>query len=306
MAIYLARRLLHSVLTLLGVSVAVFLLLWVLPGDPASMLLPEGSPPEVVEQLSRAMGLREPLHVQYLIFLRNVLGGELGESFQYKAPALQVVVERFPATIQLSAAALALALFIGIPAGIVAAIRHGSRADYLAMFLAALGQALPNFWLGIMLILVFGVGLGWLPTSGSEGPRYIILPAVTLGAYPIALFARLTRSNLLEVLGTDYIRTAWGKGLRERNIVLSHALKNAAIPVVTVVGMQFGYLLGGAVITETIFAWPGIGRLVVQAIFWRDYPIVQAVLILSAGLFIAINVLVDLLYLFLDPRIKYE
>ena len=305
MRAYFARRLGQSALTHLGTSVLVFLILRVLPGDPAKMLLPEGAPQSAIEELNRQLGLKEPLHVQYAIFLRSVFRGDFGQSFQYRAPALQVVVERLPATVDLTLVAMALTVAAGVAIGIVAAVRAGSRYDYAGTVLAVLGQSLPSFWLGIMLILLFGVTLHWLPTSGFQGWRYLVLPTVTLAAYPTALVARLTRSSLLEILRQDYIRTSRAKGLAERTVVLRHALRNATIPVLTVIGLQIGTLLGGAVITESVFAWPGIGKLVVDAIFFRDFPVVQTILILSASIFIGINLLVDLLYVVIDPRIRY-
>ena len=305
MRAYFARRLGQSALTLLGTSVLVFLILRVLPGDPAKMLLPEGAPQSAIEELNRQLGLKEPLHVQYAIFLRSVFRGDFGQSFQYRAPALQVVVERLPATVDLTLVAMALTVAAGVAIGIVAAVRAGSRYDYAGTVLAVLGQSLPSFWLGIMLILLFGVTLHWLPTSGFQGWRYLVLPTVTLAAYPTALVARLTRSSLLEILRQDYVRTSRAKGLAERTVVLRHALRNATIPVLTVIGLQIGTLLGGAVITESVFAWPGIGKLVVDAIFFRDVPVVQTILILSASIFIGINLLVDLLYVVIDPRIRY-
>jgi peptide/nickel transport system permease protein len=303
---YIVRRIFHSALTLFGVSLVVFGIIRILPGDPAKMMLPEGAPAAQVEELRRQLGLQEPLHVQYGIFLRDVARGDLGSSFQYRAPVTDVVAERLPATVYLSLAALTLTVVIGIPIGILAAARHRTALDYGGIFLTALGQSLPNFWLGIMLILLFGVGLGWLPTSGYEGPSYLVLPAVTLAAYPTALVARLTRSSMLEVLGRDYIRTARSKGLRDASVVLRHGLKNAAIPVVTILGLQVGVLLGGAVITESVFAWPGIGKLAVDSIFQRDFPVIQAVLILAATVFIVINLFVDMSYSVLDPRIRYS
>ena len=305
MRAYFARRLGQSALTLLGTSVFVFLILRVLPGDPAKMLLPEGAPQSAIEELNRQLGLKEPLHVQYAIFLRSVFRGDFGQSFQYRAPALQVVVERLPATVDLTLVAMALTVAAGVAIGIVAAVRAGSRYDYAGTVLAVLGQSLPSFWLGIMLILLFGVTLHWLPTSGFQDWRYLVLPTLTLAAYPTALVARLTRSSLLEILRQDYIRTSRAKGLAERTVVLRHALRNATIPVLTVIGLQIGTLLGGAVITESVFAWPGIGKLVVDAIFFRDFPVVQTILILSASIFIGINLLVDLLYVVIDPRIRY-
>ncbi|MBI3458307.1 MAG: ABC transporter permease [Candidatus Rokubacteria bacterium] len=302
---YLVRRLSHSAVTLAGVSVLVFVILRVVPGDPAKMLLPEGAPHSAVEELNRQLGLREPLWVQYGIFLRSVVRGDFGQSFQYRAPALQVVVERLPATLDLTLAAMVLTIAFGVSIGIVAAVRQGTGYDYTSTVLAVLGQSLPNFWLGIMLVLLFGVTLRWLPTSGFHGWQHLVLPSITLAAFPTALVARLTRSSMLEILHRDYIRTGRAKGLAERIVVLRHALKNATIPVLTVIGLQIGTLLGGAVITESVFAWPGMGKLVVDAIFFRDFPVVQTILILSATIFVAINLLVDVLYTFLDPRIRY-
>ena len=217
-----------------------------------------------------------------------------------------MVVERLPATIHLTLAAMTLTVAFGVSIGIVAAVRKGTGYDYAGTVLAVLGQSLPNFWLGIMLILLFGVTLRWLPTSGFQGWSYLILPSVTLAAYPTALVARLTRSSMLEILSPDYIRTGRAKGLAERMVVLRHALKNATIPVLTVIGLQIGTLLGGAVITESVFAWPGMGKLVVDAIFFRDFPVVQTVLIFSATIFVVINLVVDVLYTVLDPRIRYQ
>ncbi|HJV55738.1 MAG TPA: ABC transporter permease [Methylomirabilota bacterium] len=306
MRAYVLRRLWQSALTLAGVSVLVFVILRVLPGDPAKMLLPDGAPQSAVDELNRQLGLHEPLHVQYALFLRSVFRGDFGQSFQYRAPALQVVTERLAATVQLALAALLITVSVGVSLGIVAAVRRGTRYDYASTILAVLGQSLPNFWLGIMLILLFGVALRWLPTSGFESWRHLILPAVTLAAFPMALVARLTRSSMLEILGRDFIRTGRAKGLAERAVILRHALRNAAVPLLTVLGLQIGTLLGGAVITESVFAWPGMGKLVVDAIFFRDFPVVQTVLILSATIFVVINLLVDLLYTVIDPRIRYS
>ena len=216
-----------------------------------------------------------------------------------------MIAERIWPTVLLAAVSFLLTVSLGVPAGIVAAARHRTLLDYGSIFLTAFGQSLPNFWLGIMLILLFGVALGWLPTSGFQGPSYLILPSITLAAYPMALVARLTRSSMLEVLTKEYVRTARSKGLHERAVVARHALKNAAIPVVTILGLQIGVLLGGAVITESVFAWPGLGKLAVDSIFQRDFPVIQAILTLSAAVFIVINLLVDLTYTVLDPRIRY-
>jgi len=306
MRTYILRRVAQSALTLLGVSVLVFVILRVLPGDPARMLLPDGAPESAVAELNRQLGLREPLIVQYGLFLRSVARGDFGQSFQYRAPALRVVLERLPATVQLTLAAMLVTIAVGVSLGIFTAVRRGTRYDVAGTIVAVLGQSLPNFWLGIMLILLFGVALRWLPTSGFAGWTSLVLPAITLAAFPTALVARLTRSSMLEILNRDYIRTGRAKGLAEKSVVLRHALRNAAIPVLTVIGLQIGALLGGAVITESVFAWPGMGKLTVDAIFFRDFPVVQTVLILSATVFVAINLLVDLLYTVIDPRIRYS
>ena len=306
MKTYIFRRVAQSALTLLGVSVLVFVILRVLPGDPARMLLPDGAPESAVAELNRQLGLREPFIVQYGLFLKSVAHGDFGQSFQYRAPALRVVLERLPATVQLTVAAMLVTIAAGVSLGIFTAVRRGTRYDVAGTILAVLGQSLPNFWLGIMLILLFGVALRWLPTSGFAGWTSLVLPAVTLAAFPTALVARLTRSSMLEILNRDYIRTGRAKGLAERSVVLRHALRNAAIPVLTVIGLQIGALLGGAVITESVFAWPGMGKLIVDAIFFRDFPVVQTVLILSATVFVGINLLVDLLYTVIDPRIRYS
>ena len=303
---YVLQRLGQSAVTLLGVSVLVFVILRVLPGDPARMLLPDGAPESAVAELNRQLGLRESFIVQYGLFLKSVARGDFGQSFQYRAPALRVVLERLPATIQLTLAAMLITIAAGVSLGIFTAVRRGTRYDVAGTIVAVLGQSLPNFWLGIMLILLFGVALRWLPTSGFSGWTSLVLPAITLAAFPMALVARLTRSSMLEILHRDYIRTGRAKGLAEGNVVFRHALRNAAIPVLTVIGLQIGALLGGAVITESVFAWPGMGKLIVDAIFFRDFPVVQTVLILSATVFVVINLAVDLLYTVIDPRIRYS
>src|SRR5262245_7991533 len=270
MRAYVLRRLGQSALTLIGVSLFVFVILRVLPGDPAKMLLPDGAPQSAVDELNRQLGLREPFHIQYGLFVRSVFAGDFGQSFQYRAPALRVVVERLPATIQLTLAAMILTVAFGVSIGIIAAVRRGTGYDYAGTVLAVLGQSLPNFWLGIMLILLFGVALRWLPTSGFQGWQYLVLPSVTLAAFPTALVARLTRSSLLEILGQEYIRTGRAKGLAEWAVVWRHALRNAMIPLVTVVGLQIGSLLGGAVITGTVFAWQGIGEFGFERVLLLD------------------------------------
>jgi len=303
MGVYLARRLLQSLLVLVGVSFVVFAILF-LTGDPALVLLPPDASAADIAAFRERMGFNDPLLVQYGRFLRGALQGDFGQSVRHGEPAFALVVERLPATLQLSGAALLIALAIAVPAGIVSAVRRNSVLDYVATVTALLGQSMPTFWLGIMLILVFSVWLNVLPSSGRGGLEHLAMPAVTLGLFTTARIMRLTRSGMLEVLGQDYIRTAFAKGLTGRPVVWKHALKNAAIPIVTIVGIELGTLLGGAVITETIFAWPGVGRLSVQAISNRDYPVVQASVFLLASTFVVVNIAVDLVYTYLDPRIR--
>jgi len=302
---YTLRKLLHTGLVALGVVTLVFIALRA-SGDPAATMLPGDASVEELTALRRELGLDRPLHIQYARFLAGAVTGDFGTSFRHQQPALPLVLERLPATMELAFAALALAVAAALPLGIVAALRRGRLADVLAMGFAVVGQATPYFWMGIMLILVVSVELGWLPTSGRGGWEHIVLPAITLGTHFAASLARLTRTSMLEVLGQNYVTTARAKGLAERRVILVHALKNAAVPVVTLIGLQFGTLLGGAVVTETIFAWPGVGRLAVQSIFVRDYPVVQAGVLVLALTFVAINLFVDLLYGYLDPRIRTE
>ena len=305
MGTYLARRLVHAVFTLLGVSLVVFLILRIIPGDPARLLLPEGASPEEITRLRAKLGLEQPLPVQYAIFLRDAVRGDFGRSYQYDEPSLGIVLEKLPATAELTVYALVFAILVAVPIGVLAATRRQTIFDYGTMGFAFLGQSMPSFWLGIVLILVLAVGLRLLPTSGRGTWQHLVMPALTLASFQMALIARLVRSSMLEVLREDYVRTARGKGLPARAVVLRHALRNSIIPVVTVVGLQFGTLLGGAVITETVFNWPGIGKLVVDAIYIRDYPIVQAVLVVSATAFVLINLVIDISYSYLDPRIRY-
>jgi peptide/nickel transport system permease protein len=300
---YLSRRLLQSLLVLFGVSFVVFLILH-LTGDPALILLPPDASVEDVQRFREAMGFNDPFIVQYGRFLSGALRGDFGQSVRHGEPAFALVVERMPATFELSGAALLVALCLAIPAGIVSAVRRNTPVDYVSTVTALLGQSMPTFWLGIMLILIFSVQFNVLPSSGRGGLEHLIMPAVTLGLFTTARIMRLTRSGMLEVLGQDYIRTARAKGMSDQPVVWKHALKNAAIPIVTIVGIELGTLLGGAVITETIFAWPGVGRLSVQAIYNRDYPVVQAAVFLLASTFVIVNLVVDVLYTYLDPRIR--
>jgi peptide/nickel transport system permease protein len=303
MKIYLLRRLAQSLLVLLGISFVVFAILH-LTGDPSLVLLPPDATVEDVKRFREEMGFNDPFFVQYGRFLRGALQGDFGQSIRHSEPAFRLVLERMPATFELAGAGLALALALAIPAGIVSAVRRNTLVDYVSTVIALLGQSMPTFWLGIMLILVFSVQWSLLPSSGRGTVEHLILPAVTLGLFTTARITRLTRSGMLEVLNQDYIRTARAKGVPNPPIVWKHALKNAAIPIVTIVGLELGTLLGGSVITETIFAWPGVGRLSVQAIYNRDYPVVQAAVFLLASTFVLVNLVVDVLYTYLDPRIR--
>jgi peptide/nickel transport system permease protein len=303
MRTFLVRRLLQSLVVLFGVSFVVFAILH-LTGDPALVLLPPDASAEDVRRFREAMGFNDPFLVQYARFLKGALQGDFGQSIRHGEPAFGLVLERMPATFELAGAALLLALCLAIPAGIVSAMHRNSPVDYVATVVALFGQSLPTFWLGIMLILVFSVQFHLLPSSGRGTLEHLILPAVTLGLFTTARITRLTRSGMLEVLNQDYIRTARAKGVSDPPVVWKHALKNAAIPIVTIVGIELGTLLGGSVITETIFAWPGVGRLSVQAIANRDYPVVQAAVFLLATTFVLVNLVVDVVYTYLDPRIR--
>ncbi|MDH4265279.1 MAG: ABC transporter permease [Deltaproteobacteria bacterium] len=300
---YILKRLFHCIFVLIGISVVVFIILH-LTGDPAALLMPMDATPEQVAQFRKEMGFTDPLLVQYWRFFQGTLHGDFGLSFRHSQPALDLVLERMPATIQLTITAMIIAMIIAVPVGIISAIRRNSILDHIGMTGALLGQSTPVFWLGIMLILVFSVTFQWFPSSGRGTLQHLILPAVTLGMFSMARTARMMRSSMLEVLGQEYMKTARAKGLSPRKVILKHALKNALIPVVTIVGMELGTLLGGAVITETIFAWPGVGRLAVQAIYNRDYPVVQAAVFLLASIFVLVNLVVDILYTYLDPRVK--
>lgn len=316
MATYLFRRFWQSLLVLFGISLIVFILLH-LSGDPAILMMPPDATKEDIENFRALMGFNDPLFArwppwriptdtQYGRFLGGLVRGDFGNSFRHQQPALGLVLERMPATIQLTLAAMTIAVCVAIPVGIVSAVKRNTALDHLGMSMALLGQSMPVYWLGIMFILLFAVRLNLFPAFGSGTWRHLALPAVTLGAFSMARIARLTRSGMLEVLGQEYIRTARAKGVRDLAVILKHALKNAAIPVITVIGLDLGTLLGGAVITETIFAWPGVGRLAVQAIANRDYPVVQAAVFVLAAIFVLINFLVDVLYSYVDPRVAYK
>jgi peptide/nickel transport system permease protein len=327
------QRILIAIPVLIGVSIVVFLMLHSAGGDPATQILGPRADPQSVARLQEEMGLNRPLAVQYADFAKNALQGDLGRSYRSNDTVTDEVLSRFPATIELAFAAMLIGTTIGVIAGIVAGVRRDSFFDYSSTLGALLGISIPTFWLGMILIIVFGVELRWLPISGRINPRlgadpsapflvvnsalhgnwvvfrdsleHLILPALTLAGWPAAIVARMTRAAMIETLDQDYIRTARAKGLKESMVVKRHALRNAFIPVVTVVGLELGGLLGGAVVTETVFSWPGVGKLAADAILARDYQVVQGVVLLLAAVFIILNLLVDLIYSWLDPRIRY-
>jgi peptide/nickel transport system permease protein len=300
---YLVKRLIQAAFTAVFVSLIVFSLAR-LTGDPTLLLLPTESTQEDREFLKRQLGLDKPLHQQYLNFIDRIFRGDLGTSFRYKAPALGIVLERFPATLELTFAAMTLATIIALPLGIAAAVQKDRWIDSFVRSMATLGQATPTFWLGLVLMMIFAVHLGWLPTSGRRSAAHLVLPALTLGMYSAGAIARLTRSTMIDALKSDFARFERLSGVSEWRVVLRHALKNSAIPIVTYMALQFGVLLSGAVVTETIFAWPGLGMLVVDAINVRDYPVVQTAVLLTALLILFVNFLVDIFYGVIDPRVR--
>jgi peptide/nickel transport system permease protein len=313
---YLARRLLLLVPVLAGVSIVIFMVLHLSPGDPVEIMLGSQATQEDRARLRGDLGLDQPLHVQYVRWLGHVVRGDLGRSIWMKRPVLAEVLGRFKATLILTCTALVLSTVIGIALGVSSASRPHSVLDRTSTVASLFGASMPSFWLGIVLMVVFALRLGWLPASGMYAPygggdlrdllAHLVLPAVTLAAASVTIVARLTRAAMLETLSQDYIRTARAKGVVERMVVLRHGLKNALIPIVTVIGVQAGYLLGGAVLTETVFAWPGVGTLMVQGILARDFPLVQGCVLVVALSFVLVNLAVDLLYAWLDPRIRYE
>jgi peptide/nickel transport system permease protein len=351
---YIIRRLVLIVPVLLGISIVTFGLLRLIPGDPALVMLGERATVEAVEEFRERMGLNEPIAVQYVRYMHGLVRLDLGRSIQTNRPVIEEITTRFPATFELTLGAMAFAMLVGISAGIVSAYNHNSWVDILVMFIALVGVSMPIFWLGLMLMYLFGFKLQWLPPSGRltvgielqtlaqawgleslsglgrrvldflsefyvldalltgnwlalwDTLKHLVLPSVALGSIPMAIIARMTRSSLLDVLGQDYIRTARAKGLRESAVLSVHAMKNALLPITTVVGLEMGFLLGGAILTETIFSWPGIGRLVVNRILSRDYPAVQGSVIGIAFVFVLVNLLVDISYAYFDPRIHYD
>lgn len=291
---------------LVGVATLVFALIHMIPGDPAQSMLGESAAPADVDALRQKLGLDRPLAVQYGSFLAGLVKGDLGTSLRTGAPVTSQIAERMPATFELAVAAMIVAMVVSIPLGVIAAVWRGTAVDHSAMALALAGISIPNFWLGPLLALIFGVELGWLPVSGRGGLDHLVLPAISLGAALAAILARMTRATLLEELRELYVRAARARGVSRVRAVLAHALRNSLIPIVTIAGLQFGAVLTGAVITETIFSWPGIGRLLIQSIGFRDYPMVQGCILLIAVTYVAVNLLTDVLYGVLDPRIRFE
>jgi peptide/nickel transport system permease protein len=303
---FLARRLVLTIPVLLGVATLVFSLIHLIPGDPAQAMLGEAAPQADVEELRHRLGLDRPLVEQYGVFLQGLAKGDLGTSLRTGLPVTEQIVERMPATIELAAAAMLVAIAFAMPLGIIAAVRRGTAVDHAAMTISLAGVSVPNFWLGPMLAIVFAVELGWLPVSGRGTWAHLVLPAISLGAALAAILARMTRATMLEELREQYVQAARARGVSRLRAVLRHAFRNSLIPVVTLLGLQFGAVLTGAVITETIFAWPGIGRLLIQSIGFRDYPLVQGCILLIALTYVGVNLLTDMFYGVLDPRIRYE
>lgn len=330
---YVLKRLVLILPVLLGVSVVVFLVVRLTPGDPAKVMAGEHASPEFIEAVRVKWGLDRPLYAQYFIWFRSVLQGDFGTSIATHTPVLEELLQRFPATLELSLFAMIFAVLVGMTAGIISAVRQHSIFDYLAMTGALIGVSMPIFWLGLMLMFFFGLYLDLLPISGRLDPEislrtitglylidalvtrngqafwnalsHLVLPGVALGTIPMALIARMTRSSMLEVIRQDFIRTERAKGLPERRVIYRHALRNALIPIITVIGMEFGLLLGGAILTETIFAWPGLGRYTVDAVYARDYPAIQGSVLFIAFIFVVVNLVTDILYAFINPRIRY-
>lgn len=301
---FLLKRMAYNVFVLLGVSFLSFVLIF-MTGDPAAALLPLDTPPEQVESFRRQMGLDRNIFVQFVDYVVNVLKGDFGMSLRHRENALNLVLERVPATLQLGLAGLALSVAVALPLGIFAAAHKGTWIDRAARLVALLGQTMPGFWLAILLILIFGVRLQWLPVSGADGWRNLILPAIVVAATPVGNMTRLLRSSLIEVLAQDYVRTARSKGVAERVVVWRHGLRNALIPIVTMLSIQVGYIIGGAVVAETVFAYPGMGLLAVQAITNRDIPVIQAFVLLQAVIIVTVNMVLDVVYTVIDPRIRY-
>ncbi len=334
MARFISRRLFHLIFILIGVSILVFLMLRLIPGDPAHLLLAEFASPAEVARIREKLGLDHSYPYQYFIYMRDLLRGDMGVSIRSNTPVSQEIFPRFLATVELSIAAMVISSMIGILAGVISSVRQRTAFDYLSMTMALMGVSMPIFWLGLMLMYLFSVKLGILPMMGRytmeldfrsitglvmvdsllhgdfhlflNSGKHLILPAFTLATIPMAIIARMTRSSMLEVMSKDYIRTARAKGLGSRKVIFKHALKNAFLPIITVIGLNFGLLLGGAVLTETIFSWPGLGRYVVDSLLARDYPAVQGCILFFAVIMVLVNLIVDILYFYLDPRLRID
>lgn len=302
---YLIKRLIQSVFVLFGITLVVFVVLH-LSGDPVQLMVPPTASQAEVDALRQKMGFNDPIYLQYYRFLINIIHGDFGESYYYNEPAMKIVLERFPATVELSFSAMLIALLVAIPAGIISAVNRNGGIDAFIRLFALMGQCIPSFWLGIIFILLFSVNLHWLPTGGNNGIASLILPAVTLGMFSAASITRVLRSSMIEILGKEFIIVAWAKGLPQKVVILKHAFKNAFSSMMTIVGMQFAGLLGGSVIIETVFAWPGVGRLIVQSIVNNDFMVVEATVMLLASIFVLINFIVDILYCIINPRVKMQ
>ncbi|MGA7915281.1 MAG: nickel ABC transporter permease [Candidatus Acidiferrales bacterium] len=303
---YISLRLLFALPALWLIVTMVFLLAHIVPGDPVAQMLGEGARADDLQQLRHALGLDVPIPVQYERYLKGVLHGNLGESFRFQQPVTKVILEHYPATLELAAVALGVCILIGIPAGVLAAHKRGEKTDHAVGVLTLFGLSLPNFALGPVLMLVFAVILGWLPVTGRGGISHLVLPAFTLGAALAAILTRMVRTSVIEELSADYVRTARAKGVSESGVLFRHALRNALIPILTILGLQFGTLLAGTIVTETIFSWPGIGHLTVQAINARDYPLLQGCILLIAVSYVIVNLLTDMVYAVVDPRVRLE
>ena len=303
---YLIRRVLLTIPVLVGVATLVFSLIHLVPGDPAQAMMGDGAAPQDVAELRKTLGLDQPLLTQYVTFLSRAIKGDLGNSFRTGQPVTTMIAERVPATAELAIAAMLVAIVIAIPLGVVAAVWRGTAVDYSAMTFALAGVSIPNFWLGPLLAIVFAVELGWLPVSGRGTLAHLALPAISLGLALAAILARMTRASLLDELNELYVRAARARGVSRASAITTHALRNSMIPLLTIVALQFGAVLTGAVITETIFAWPGIGRLLIQSIGFRDYPMVQGCILLIAVTYVTVNLLTDLMYGVIDPRIRFD
>lgn len=303
---YIIRRLLLLIPVILGVTLLIFFIFHITPSDPVRMKLGEQAPPERIEAMREELGLNDPFAVQFFNYIKNAVKGDFGRSFSNNLPVYNEVISRFPATLQLATASTILAVVLGIPAGIISAVKQYTLIDGVTMILALVGVSMPVFWLGMMLVLLFSVKLKLLPASGSGTFKHLIMPAFSLGVGGVATITRMTRSSMLEVIRQDYIRTARAKGVSERVVITKHALKNALIPIVTIIGIEFGSLLGGAVLTESIFAWPGIGRLMIDSIYKQDRPMVLGCLIFITVTYSIVNLIVDIIYGYIDPRIKSQ